>query len=285
MKKNTNQQIQFKLTEMGNISSVQDLIEGSAELCNRAEARLFYRGHSKSDFLLVPSIGRGISFGNKIDVRFTAEQERLILHRFRRHAYAHVGRLITEWEALLLARHHGLPTRLLDWALSPLVALFFACCDNAGMAGCVWGFSRFKESRHTRSTDIDIIEKILDPESSPLEPILAPSDETNQPDNKDSVRIIYPVANTPRIVVQGGVFTWHSNPTIPLDRYAGKCIQRSNWDLAHLYRWDIPEEKKNELLKCLDLCGVNRRTLYPDLDGIAMSLWQAEVLFRGDSTP
>jgi len=88
MKKNTNQQIQFKLTEMGNISSVQDLIEGSAELCNRAEARLFYRGHSKSDFLLVPSIGRGISFGNKIDVRFTAEQERLILHRFRRHAYA-----------------------------------------------------------------------------------------------------------------------------------------------------------------------------------------------------
>lgn len=33
----------------------------------------------------------------------------------------------------------------------------------------------------------------------------------------------------------------------------------------------------------LDLCGINRRTLFPDLDGIATSLWQAETLFRWDA--
>jgi hypothetical protein len=41
---------------------------------------------------------------------------------------------------LFLAQHYGLPTRLLDWTESPLVAAYFAV-DRPDVDGCIWGLS------------------------------------------------------------------------------------------------------------------------------------------------
>lgn len=89
------------------------------------EDRWIFRGvaDAKKHFL-VPKIGR------KAQV-YSEPKELTIFRNFRRRArqFATIDGL-SDWDLLALAQHHGLPTRLLDWSINPLIAAYFAVASS-----------------------------------------------------------------------------------------------------------------------------------------------------------
>ena len=101
----------------------------------------FWRGHGRSDWLLRPSVFRPDPRRPEV-ARY--DKSALIGHfRVRAPTMAHKNTEPDDYFGwLFLAQHYGLPTRLLDWTESPLIALYFAVEENVEAAdGCIWALN------------------------------------------------------------------------------------------------------------------------------------------------
>jgi hypothetical protein len=98
-------------------------------------ANVWFRGQANPAWRLQPSIDRLFAFESRED-----RTDRLaeLLRAFWKHAnglHRHRLKSSTSATAEMIARHHGLPTSLLDWSASPYVAAFFAL-QEAPLHGC-----------------------------------------------------------------------------------------------------------------------------------------------------
>ena len=83
-----------------------------------------YRGMTNADFRMVTSLRRNCK-------QLQRTLEPAILKNFAKYAVIEdPGVAQSVWHQMILGQHHGLPTRLLDWTQSALVALHFAVSEE-----------------------------------------------------------------------------------------------------------------------------------------------------------
>src|SRR5882672_9414197 len=143
--------VRFSISPCGCVDTVHNFLAEIFKLHvsppDSDQGKMWYRGHSCFDYKLTPSVGREHKYAGK-KLNLTAEQEISLLHRFRRRAYPSEGRSLTAGEAIFIARHHLLPTRLLDWTANALFSLYFACFEKYDVDGKVWGMLRRNETKN-----------------------------------------------------------------------------------------------------------------------------------------
>jgi len=83
-----------------------------------------YRGSGSPGWPLLTSLDR---LGGAHPPHSKAHLEEHVLRNFIRYSRPFLrSQPGDEWELLVSAQHHGVPTRLLDWSYSPLIAAHFA---------------------------------------------------------------------------------------------------------------------------------------------------------------
>ena len=240
-----------------------------------------FRGVSDVRYALVPTIqrlgeseyaGRTIKADPLTKDLKLKQREKQLFERFRRSTYEHRGRVLSEWETLFLARHHGLPVRLMDWTSNPLVALYFAAkfekpSDNKNNGAVYW------IRRHYRKEYVDVFS-----EASPF--------------SIEGIQLVFPFYPSTRMTAPSGLFTIHSPDFWQDLRDQAKTKVRDynragkgRIDIEKGGRWIVLQDAKAKILEDLERFGINDRTLYPDLDGFARGLVHSEVFREPEEYP
>ena len=91
-----------------------------------------FRGAADVKWDLVPSLNRVCAHDLSLESH--------VFRQFRKYGYAELADYSGFWSLLPVAQHHGLPTRLLDWTYSPMVAAHFATEDTEyyDRDGVIW---------------------------------------------------------------------------------------------------------------------------------------------------
>jgi hypothetical protein len=165
-----------------------------------------------------------------------------------------------------VAQHHGLPTRLLDWTHSPLVAAHFATSrlDKFDVDGAIWVVDYVR----THQLLPDVLRKVLLDEGANVFTVEMLSRSVSSLDELATLADRpYPLFCEPhsiddRIVNQYALFSVLSDP----------CALFDDWLAEHPDLWRkivIPAATKWEIRDKLDQSNITERVLFPGLDGLS----------------
>jgi hypothetical protein len=197
----------------------------------------------------------------------SAALEVQLLRNFRKYAQRGDVPYDSTWNWLALGKHHGLPTRLLDWTYSPYVALHFAtsALERYDRDGVVWtiDYVRAHELLPGSLRDVLAAEGANVFTAEMLERVARGLRELDVlADDDGFVVFLEPPSLDDRIVNQYALFSLMSGPDAALDAW----VEQHDELVRKLV---VPAELKWEIRDKLDQANITERVLFPGLDGLS----------------
>ncbi len=210
----------------------------------------WFRGHEEATWLLRPSAYRYAR---------PNEDELRLEFKLRAVTLLDGARPSTDWGWYFLMQHYGLPTRLLDWTDSSILALFFAVRTKRNRSrAAVWALDPWALNENAIGKGELLLES--DAAAAPYLPPAAPSSTTPLPRPPIAVQ---PAHGSTRMFVQRSRFTIHG---------ARRAGFRAMLEGGSLIRILIPGTALKAIRNDLRTAGVFETTVFPDLDGLCREI-------------
>jgi hypothetical protein len=270
------------------INSLKEFLELS--ILNKIK---YFRGHSSLNYKLFPSIYRNddiiyeSKYFNELLVRYPDE---FINHK-------------TTFEKLTKMQHYEAPTRLLDITSNPLVAMYFVCENyknnslgeiilfdvnddeikyfNSDTVAIISNISKmninfkckeldrkYKDEKeritnYNSEDDIKYLINEIRQEKSSFLPII-------HPDDINDVYFVKPVMGNNRILKQEGAFILFG---IDGEKNIPANIRHIYFEEGKRVKIIIPDQSKTNILLELDKFGINKGTMFPEIDNFSKYLF------------
>jgi hypothetical protein len=167
-------------------------------------------------------------------------------------------------------QHHGAPTRLLDLTRSPFIAAYFAfeqCIMEEGASIAIWGMNISYLKKRALEVLSQEFGEYLEQSKNLIDEDLF--EKIFLQNNKRLVFPVEPFRMNRRYSLQQSIFVSTGIAEVPLMdqlNFLGEEMVKA------VVKIEIPTQYKKEALRDLEQMNLYRASLFPDLDGYAISL-------------